>query len=177
MKKLLLVSLLAMGATSFAAVQGTTTEANVGITVKGRVYAPAGQLVVTPNDNITPDGRVMAFDLGDIATNTTSKVFDGGFKVERLKAGTNAGDAPVQDLLVTGSQKLEATLAKPSQVIKSGTDTVATVNYSLGFTNLDATTPADALLKVATGNIGVSAVAGSTPGNIVDTNELKIAIK
>lgn len=177
MKKLLLVSLLAMGATSFAAVHGTATEATVGIQVKGRVYKPAGELVVTPDASITPDGRVMAFDLGDIPTNTTSKVFNGGFKIERLTAGTNPTDAPVQNELISTTQTLEVALAKYTQDITAGANKVATVIYDLGFTNLDGANATDAALKVATGNIGVSAIADSTPGNIIDVNELKVVVK
>lgn len=172
MKKLLLVSLLAIGATSFAAVQGTATEANVGITVRGNVFTPAGELVVTPSQNISPDGRAMVFDLGDIAVGTTSVPVEGRFTVERLNM--NNGNLANQPL-VDATHTLSANLVKTTQNITTGA-TGTTVNYNLAFMPVDGSVAGNTAVTSAEGTLAVSAVAGDVAGNILDTNELRIRI-
>lgn len=83
MKKLLLVSLLAMGATSFAAVTGTDSRAEMPVKVRGTVIEKTGaELVIEPIKNAGVDGASMEFDFGTLVQGESQNL-EGTFKIYR----------------------------------------------------------------------------------------------
>lgn len=83
MKKLLLLSLLTVGATSFAAVQGTADRAEMPITVKGTVLAKTGtELVIEAIKNAGVNGTSMEFDFGGIVQGQ-QQTLEGTFAIYR----------------------------------------------------------------------------------------------
>lgn len=73
MKKLLLVSLLAMGATSFAAIEGTGSDVSMPITIKGTIIPATSKTLVIESTTGGVQGNNMTFDFGDIVLPTTGK--------------------------------------------------------------------------------------------------------
>ncbi|MHA4990493.1 hypothetical protein [Cetobacterium somerae] len=167
MKKLLLVSLFILGATSFAAVSGTANKAEMIIKVKGNVIAKTEtNLIIEPVKNAGIDGSSMAFDFGSLVEGT-SQSLEGTFKVYKAN-----------------SDVLNADMTKVSVGILSanGTDTTPTAETAnVGKSNVKVkyvvSTVASSDKKVINGvlDVNVTAPTGATAGTFLDTTK-KLAV-
>ena len=84
MKKLLLMALLCVGATSFAGVQGNTKSASMEVSVTGQVLAGNTKNLVIESETASLNGGVMAFKFGTIEKPTSGSntvELSGTFKV------------------------------------------------------------------------------------------------
>lgn len=120
MKKLLLASLLLVGATSFGAAAGEITQegtgmANLPVVVKGNVLEDTKLvLVVTPEKNAGVNGDTMEFDFGNIGLGSKAKhEMTNGFKVELLKKEKQIAfnQAPTAKLTGVGVDSKNETVA------------------------------------------------------------------
>lgn len=91
MKKLFLVAMLVVGATSFGAVVKPvnqakgTTDALLPLVVTGNVVEPTDlMLEVTPVLNAGPDGKSLAYDFGDLIKGTSKQTLNGTFTARLL---------------------------------------------------------------------------------------------
>lgn len=97
MKKLLVAALLAVGATSFAAVTVPVTTGNesgvLPVVVKGNVVdATKLTMEITALDNAGPDGRSLTFNFGDLVKGAGKEDLVGTFRVRLLKNGASGID-------------------------------------------------------------------------------------
>lgn len=106
MKKLLVAALLAVGATSFAAVTVPVTTGNesgvLPIVVKGNVIDATNlTMEITALDNAGPDGRSMTFNFGDLVKGYGKEDLVGTFRVRLLRTKTkdqpSTSTNPVQE--------------------------------------------------------------------------------
>lgn len=151
MKKLLLLSLLAMGATSFAAVEGTATEAQLPIKVYGEVIEASGDnLIITPLKNAGVSGNAIEFDFSKLLQGS-SQSLDGTFEIKR------AGGAAF------GGTSLEVGLLDGANIVGSKDNTVngkVGLKYAVsGSTNTDDTLYSGALRVTA--DVAADAATGS----------------
>ncbi|MGL5725170.1 hypothetical protein [Cetobacterium sp.] len=128
MKKLLLVSLLAMSATSFAAVVGSNEYVEMPVKVRGEVVETTDELVITPLKNAGVDGTSMEFDFGKLTQGGT-QLLEGTFEVKRAN-----GTRVVADNVTIGMLQADNTAIADSiqSVITSGAGVEAagvTVDY------------------------------------------------
>lgn len=128
MKKLMLVALLAMGATSFGAVVGTSTNVDMPIRAIGEIVESTDSLSIESTTSGMA-GNLMQFDFGALkkaaAGNYKTKELTGTFRITRadgsaikpasktVKVGLNAAaDAKtVQSVLDSGNVKINYTLS------------------------------------------------------------------
>ncbi len=128
MKKLMLVALLAMGATSFGAVVGTSTNVDMPIRTIGEIVETTDSLSIESTTSGMA-GNIMQFDFGTLkkaaAGSYKTKELTGTFRITRadgsaikpasktVKVGLNAAaDAKtVQSVLDSGNVKINYTLS------------------------------------------------------------------
>ncbi|MGL5312837.1 MAG: hypothetical protein ACRC92_06290 [Peptostreptococcaceae bacterium] len=170
MKKLLLVSLLAMSATSFAAVIGTKDYAEMPVKVRGEVIETVDQLVITPLKNAGVDGASMEFDFQKMARET-EQLLEGTFEVTRAN-----GSALVADDVAIGMLQADNIAIADSVVstLTSGAGTLdagVTVDYRVS-------TNASSDKASYKGTLAVKASVNNAAeyGNFLDTTR-KIAVK
>lgn len=167
MKKLLLVSLFMLGATSFSAVSGTASKAEMIIKVKGNVIAKTGtNLIIEPVKNAGIDGSSMAFDFGSLVEGT-SQSLEGTFKVYKANS----------DVLNVDMTKVSVGILNAN-----GTDTAPTAETAnVGRSNVKVkyvvNTVASSDKKVIDGvlDINVTAPVGAVAGTFLDTTK-KLAV-
>ena len=146
MKKLLLVALLATGATACAAVEGTANNVELPIVATGEVVAATSNLMIEAT-TAGMKGDEMKFDFGKIAAGRSSKAMDGTFKIVRSDAkafNTNSATAMKVGLDTTGANKTATT------TLTQGSGDI-TINYSVSIPNIDMAS------KEATGTVTASA--------------------
>lgn len=167
MKKLLLLSLLAMSATSFAAVVGTNDYAEMPIKVRGVVVENTGKLVITPLKNAGVDGSSMEFDFGAM-TQGANQVLEGTFEV------TRANDSAV----VATNVAIGMLQADNTTIADSITSTIGSGTASTGVTvDYRVTTSSNGDNKYqGTLEVGATIAADAEKGSFVDTTR-KIAVK
>lgn len=163
MKKLMLVALLAMGATSFGAVVGTNTNVDMPIRAIGEIVDSTDSLSIESTTSGMA-GNVMQFDFGALQKATgnpyKTKELTGTFKITRANG----------------------TAIKPnSETVKVGLDTLATaitaqstldggnvkIDYTLSLASLADGATAQEGTVVAQAEIGTAA----TVGNFADTTQ------
>lgn len=167
MKKLLLVSLFILGATSFAAVSGTASKAEMIIKVRGNVIAKSGtNLIIEPVKNAGVDGSSMAFDFGSLAVGT-SQSLEGTFKIYNANS----------TVLNTDMSKVSVGILDAA-----GTDTTPTAETTnVGSSNVSVkyvvSTAVDSGNKVINGTLGVNVTAfdSAVAGTFLDTTK-KLAV-
>lgn len=162
MKKLLLVSLLAMGATSFAAVSGTATSAEMPIKVKGMVMAKTGaELVIEPVKNAGVEGASMEFDFREVVQGN-SQSLEGTFKIYRANKS-------IMENTKIGILNAAGTGVDTTAQTKLDTDKI-TIDYTV-------TSSIDAAKKEILGTLGVNVAVAeeATTGAFIDTNK-KLAV-
>lgn len=163
MKKLMLVALLAMGATSFGAVVGTNTNVDMPIRAVGEIVDTTDSLSIESTTSGMA-GNVMQFDFGALQKATgnsyKTKELTGTFKITRAN----------------GSQ-----LSADGSNIKVGLDTTATnttaqsivqadniiIDYTLALAPFKANGDTQEGTVVAQATIGTAA----TVGNFADTTQ------
>lgn len=168
MKKLLLLSLLAMGATSFAAVEGTPERAEMPIVVKGSVIDKTGvNLVIEPIKNAGVNGASMEFDFGGIVQGQ-KQTLDGTFAIYKANsAEINATAANITvGLLNAAGDAVEATDSTTSVGGVTGVDATYAVSSTV---NPDRTR--------VEGNLTVDVAVADTAaaGSFLDTTK-KLAV-
>lgn len=176
MKKLLLLSLLAVSATSFAAVTGTAAEAELPVKVRGEVIASTTNLVITPLKNAGVDGTTLEFDFGSMRLNST-QTLEGTFSVKRADDSVILGAKDTIEIgMLTGADILPT--AKTENIVSgSGANKPANavdgvnVNYAVS-SNAEASGKEYKGTLTVVANIGGSAEVG----NFVDTTQ-KVAVK
>lgn len=167
MKKLLLVSLFILGATSFAAVSGTANKAEMIIKVKGNVIANSEtNLIIEPVKNAGIDGSSMAFDFGSLVVGT-SQSLEGTFKVYKADSSVLPPSGKTVSVGILNA---------------NGTDTESTAEtVSVGRSNVRVkyvvNTVASSDKKVINGvlDVNVTAPTGATAGTFLDTTK-KLAV-
>lgn len=167
MKKLLLVSLFILGATSFAAVSGTASKAEMIIKVRGNVIAKSGtNLIIEPVKNAGIDGSSMAFDFGSLVEGT-SQSLEGTFKVYKADSSVlaTAGKTVSVGILDAAGTGTDPT---------SETTNVGSSNVSVKYV---VSTAVDSGNKVINGTLGVNVTApsGAVAGTFLDTTK-KLAV-
>lgn len=114
MKKLLLLSLLVIGSTSFAAIQGSETAVSMPIQSIGNVIVPTGSKLIIESKTGGMNGDVMSFQFGDLTkpdsgAASTIKVLEGGFTVRKASGSFNGIGSSTNELQVglnaTGVEK------------------------------------------------------------------------
>ncbi len=131
MKKLLLLSLLAMGATSFAAVEGTAARAEMPITVRGSVIDKTGtNLVIEPLKNAGVNGTSMEFDFGGIVQGQ-SQTLQGSFAIYKANATTAITDASTN--IKVGMLNAAGTDVTATDTTTVGTNSKVTLGYAVRY--------------------------------------------
>lgn len=178
MKKLFLVAMLVVGATSFGAVvkpvnqaQGTT-DALLPLVVTGNVIEPTDlMLEVTPVLNAGPDGKSLAFDFGDMIKGLSKQTLNGTFNVRLLNSSKKESyfaSAPTYEIVMADGSQAQANNTK-----KTLGNQVA-LEYSL------SQPKGEAGVKTNRGTVVVSADAtnATDTGLFTDTGlSVKISIK
>lgn len=167
MKKLLLVSLFILGATSFAAVSGSASKAEMIIKVRGNVIAKTEtNLIIEPVKNAGIDGSSMAFDFGSLAIGA-SQSLEGTFKVYKANSS----------VLNTDMTKVSVGILDTAG---TGTDPTAET-VSVGRSNVKVkyvvNTAASSDNKVINGilDVNVTAPHNAVAGTFLDTTK-KLAV-
>lgn len=171
MKKLLLLSLLAIGATSFAAVEGTADRAEMPITVRGTVIAKTGtNLVIEPIKNAGVTGASMEFDFGAIVQGQ-NQTLDGTFAI--YKANNSVINADISKIAVGILNTTLNDVLETASTSNVGGITGVTATYTVGSIVNSAKNRVDGNLSV---NIATTETA--TPGSFLDnTKKLAVIIK
>lgn len=168
MKKLLLLSLLAMGATSFAAVVGTADRAEMPITVRGTVMAKSGtNLVIEPIKNAGVNGASMEFDFGAIVQGQ-KQTLDGTFAI--YKANNATINVDVTKIAVGMLNAAGDDVVATSTTTDAGGITGVTATYTVNSAVNAAKSRVDGNLAV---NVAVADAAA--PGSFLDTTK-KLAV-
>lgn len=183
MKKLLLLSLLTLSATSFADIfpgEKGSGYVSVPVQVKGEVVDPStSDLVIETTSTTGVDGGSIVFDFGQIDKRKDSRVISrfAGFKVK--KGSGEAFNAASEDVVVgmfTGSAVAashKTSDAKIQNVLGSGGEIVYTVSSNATGANEIATGGA----KVIDGTLQVDVKLGTAPntGTILDVSQSLVA--
>ena len=152
MKKLLLLSLLAMGATSFAAIEGTPSKVEMPIKMRGVLVASTSANLMIEAETTGMAGNIMDFDFGDLqipgagAGPLESAVLTGSYRIwkptgnlvtydtdaaktaAKLKVGLNeAGDSTRKETIAMGTG-LEGNLELTKALTINGENHITEVN-------------------------------------------------
>ncbi|MGL5208357.1 hypothetical protein [Cetobacterium sp.] len=139
MKKLLLASLLSIGATSFGAevvemgVSAGTTDTILPITVRGKVVAATGmQIVITPTVASSADGRSLDLNFGDIQQDTVNKIpmKAGEFEIQITHNGTPVKFAKAPEVKLQGGTEVESGTNHTLQVNNTAGNELLTLAYN-----------------------------------------------
>lgn len=164
MKKYLLVALLAMGATSFGAVVGTSTDVNMPIRATGEIVERTNSLVIE-STTAGMAGNVMQFEFGalpkaDTDTTYKTKELTGTFKITRAD-GTAIKAKGSETVKVGLNTTADATTAQSS--LDGGK---IKINYTLSLAPLADSATAQEGTVVAQAEIGEATI-----GNFADTTQ------
>lgn len=167
MKKLLLVSLFILGATSFAAVSGTTDKAEMIIKVKGNVIAKTEtNLIIEPVKNAGIDGSSMAFDFGSLVEGT-SQSLEGTFKVYKANSSVLATPGRTVSVGILNANGTDTTpTAETTNVGRSNVKVKYVVNTVASSDNKEINGVLD---------VNVTAPTGAVAGTFLDTTK-KLAV-
>lgn len=179
MKKLLLLSLLALSATSFADIfQGESDHVTVPIKVTGEVVDTNNTNLIIETDKTTGvDGGAILFDFGKIAKTTTETTISrsANFKVRK---GNNAVFNTSSEDVTVGVLKGNAVVASNET---SGTPVAVLGNGKIVYTVTSDATAANAKptegAKVINGTLKVDVVVGtdSKAGQLLDSSQRLVA--
>ncbi|MGL5459968.1 MAG: hypothetical protein ACRDBY_10170 [Cetobacterium sp.] len=178
MKKLLLLSLLAMGATSFATVEGTADRAEMPITVRGTVIAKTGtNLIIEPIKNAGVAGASIEFDFGAVVQGQKQSL-DGTFAIYKANSSEIVTDAN-KDKLAVGLLNTAKTDVEATQTTNDvGGITGLTATYTVSSTPNPTRTRVEGNIAV---NIDATTVDGAGAGNVGSfldtTKKLAVIIK
>lgn len=169
MKKLMLTALLAIGATSFSAIEGTQTDVSLPIKVTGEVVAASANLMIEATTS-GMTGDEMKFNFGSLVDNgKASAPMEGTFRVFRADGSALKGSGNATTVKAGFDEGV--TQASATSTLTRGTGAV-TINYAVGIAtpNMDG--------KEVNGTVSVSAsvTSGATPGVFTDTSQ-KIYVK
>ncbi|MGL6063479.1 MAG: hypothetical protein ACRC0S_00070 [Fusobacteriaceae bacterium] len=167
MKKLLVLSLLAVSATSFSAVVGTATNVEMPVKVRGEVVVQSTQLVITPIKNAGVDGASMEFDFGQMAQDSFQNL-EGTFKVERADGTAIASTTIEIGMLNAATLAIEPTAQSTTPTGPGGG---VIIDYSV--TSNQAT---DDLSYTGTLAVKATVPLLAEVGNFLDTTK-KVAVK
>lgn len=163
MKKYLLVALLAMGATSFGAVVGTSTDVNLPIRATGEIVERTNSLVIE-STTAGMAGNVMQFEFGalpkaDTGATYKTKELTGTFKITRADG---SAIVPASETVKVGlNTAADATTAQSS--LDGGK---IKINYTLSLAPLAESATAQEGTVVAQAEIGEATI-----GNFADTTQ------
>lgn len=161
MKKLLLLSLLVLGAKSFAAVNVVGTAADgvkMPVVVRGEVVEATDTQLVIESDTVGMNGNKMLFEFDQVAKNGKAGV-NGTFKVRK---GANGA---LSEELGTGSGKLAIGLGDDFASTKQSK------NVSAKGVTIDYTVKGSKDANVYNGIIEVAVTAGATTGMFEDSTQ------
>lgn len=180
MKKLLLLSLLTLSATSFADIfQGTADHVSVPVKVTGQVIdTSTADLIIETDKTTGVDGGSIVFDFGQIDKSKASTTISRAAKFIVKKGNGSAFDTESENVKV-GMLKDKAVAATHEttgdsvKVLGSGGKVVYTVSSDTLGANAIPTGGA----KVINGTLKVDVVVGSAPevGQLLDASQRLVA--
>lgn len=166
MKKLLLLSLLAIGATSFAAVEGTAEKAEMPVVVRGSVIDKTGtNLVIEPIKNAGVNGASMEFDFGGIVQGET-QALQGTFAIYKANKSVINADMTKME---TGFLQADGSVVA-EELKTAGADNKVNLAY-----NVVTTTTSDSKRINGVLDVTAAVAADAGKGSFLD-NTVKLAI-
>lgn len=177
MKKLLLLSLLSLGATSFAnTFQGTSKYVSVPIKITGELIDTANnKLIIETTQSTGIDGAALVFDFGKLDKAVAQTVSRSADFLVKKGNGKSFKDQTVKVGILTGTGVLDTDETTHA--------TVAILGSSGGKIKYSVTSNAEAANKVVSGvteingNLKVDLTLGSNAevGKILDTSKTLVA--
>lgn len=165
MKKLMILTLLVLGATAYGAVTGNDNSAEMPLTVRGTVIPSSGQaLVIEPIKNAGPNGTTMEFDFGEIVQGN-SQALEGTYEIYRPNGSELASDDTSVEVGLLDNNGGIAT----NQIKTVTAGGVGEAGVRITFEN---TSRVDSVNNKVYGKLAVRAVAGSAAnGDFLYTGE------
>lgn len=170
MKKLLLLSLVVMGATSFGAKIGSENEVAMPVIVRGTVVAKTSKdLVIEPIKNAGATGDTMEFDFHKIVQGQ-SQTLDGTFAVYRTNSEPIVkNDTDISNIkigILGMHEAITKANIKDTKKTKLDADGKTSINYAVSYTINSPKTRVEGHL-----NVGVDVDKEATTGSFVDRSK------